>query len=297
MNSSFATVRSADFSGRFSVLKLPAHHYTSLENDMTQLTDKIMVSKSNGIGWIVLNQPEKKNAISFEMWEAIPRITEQFSDDDDVRVVILTGQGDQAFSSGADISQFGEKRSSASTTDEYNLTVKAAVAALDELAKPSIAMIQGYCIGGGASVAIHCDIRIAADNAVFGIPAAKLGLAYRWEDIYPLVQLIGPSFARELLYTGNRFNSKEAIQMGLINRVVPVAELESYVTEYAARIAANAPLTIHSANRTVAEALKDPEDRNLAEIERLTARCFDSDDYREGRQAFSEKRKPLFKGR
>ena len=263
---------------------------------MTQLTDKIRVSKSNGIGWIVLNQPEKKNAISFEMWEAIPRITEQFSDDDDVRVVILKGQGDQAFSSGADISQFGEKRSSASTTDEYNLTVKAAVGALDELVKPSIAVIQGYCIGGGASVAIHCDIRIAADNAVFGIPAAKLGLAYRWEDIYLLVQLIGPSFARELLYTGNRFNSNEAIQMGLINRVVPVAELESYVTEYAARIAANAPLTIHSANRTVAEALKDPEDRNLAEIERLTARCFDSDDYREGRQAFSEKRKPRFKG-
>jgi enoyl-CoA hydratase/carnithine racemase len=264
---------------------------------MTQLTDKIIVNKSNGIGWIILNQPEKKNAISFEMWEAIPRITEQFCDDDDVRVVILTGQGDQAFSSGADISQFEKKRSSKSTTDEYNLTVKAAVAALDQLAKPSIAMIQGYCIGGGTSVAVHCDIRIAADNAVFAIPAARLGLAYRWEDIYPLVQLIGPSFTRELLYTGSRFNSKEAIQMGLVNRVVPVAELKSYVTEYAARIAANAPLTIHSANRTVAEALKDPEQRDLAEIETLAARCFDSDDYREGRQAFSEKRKPRFKGR
>jgi enoyl-CoA hydratase len=264
---------------------------------MTELTDKIIVNKSNGIGWITLNQPEKKNAISFEMWEAIPRIMEQFSDEDDVRVVILTGQGDQAFSSGADISQFEKKRSSKSTTDDYNLTVKAAVTALDQLTKPSIAMIQGYCIGGGASVAIHCDIRIAADNAVFAIPAARLGLAYRWEDIYPLVQLIGPSFTREFLYTGSRFNSKEAIQMGLVNRVVPVAELESYVTEYAARIAANAPLTIYSANRTVAEAMKDPEQRDLAEIETLAARCFDSDDYREGREAFREKRKPHFKGR
>ena len=293
----FHTAQGVDVSGRFAAQKPPGVYYALLGNDMTKLTDKIIVNKSNGVGWIILNQPDKKNAISFEMWEAIPHITEQFSEDDDVRVVILRGQGGQAFSSGADISQFEEKRSSKSTTDRYNMTVKAAVAALDQLAKPLIAMIQGYCLGGGASVAIHCDIRIAADNAVFAIPVARLGLAYRWEDIYPLVQLIGPSFTRELLYTGSRFNAKEAIQMGLVNRVVPVAELESYVTEYAARIAANAPLTIHSANRTVAEALKDPEQRDLAEIETLAARCFDSDDYREGRQAFSEKRNPRFKGR
>ena len=263
---------------------------------MTVLTDKIKINKSNGVGWITLNQPQKKNAISFEMWEAIPHIAQRFSDDDDIRVVVVKGEGDQAFSSGADISQFENKRSSKSTTDEYNLTVKAAVAALDQLAKPLIAMIQGYCIGGGTSVAVHCDIRIAADNAVFAIPAAKLGLAYRWEDIYPLVQLIGPSFTRELLYTGNRFNATQAMQMGLINRVVPTAELESYVAEYTAGISANAPLTIHCANRTVAEALKDPEQRDLAEVEVLAARCFDSKDYQEGRQAFSEKRKPRFKG-
>ena len=264
---------------------------------MANITEKIIVEKNNGIAHLILNQPNKRNAISLEMWQGIENAAKNFSDDNEIRVVILRGAGDKAFSAGADISQFEEKRSSKEATDHYNRTVMAALDALDRSTKPTIAMIQGFCVGGGASVATHCDLRIAAENARFAIPAAKLGLAYRWEDIYPLVQLIGPTFTREILYTGRQFTAAEALQMGLVNRVVPTRELESYVADYASTIAGNAPLTVHAIKQTVRETLKDPQDRNLASIEELVQACFASDDYREGRAAFMEKRKPKFKGR
>ncbi|MCK5363782.1 MAG: enoyl-CoA hydratase/isomerase family protein, partial [Gammaproteobacteria bacterium] len=168
---------------------------------------------------------------------------------------------------------------------------------LTTIDKPTIAMIQGYCIGGGAGIALCCDLRIASEDARFGIPAAKLGLAYRWDDVYPLVQLVGASFAKEILFTGRQFSAEEALQMGLVNRVVPRSELESYAGEYAERIASNAPLTVRSAKRTIGEALKDPGDRNLDMVSELVDACFASDDYAEGRKAFMEKRKPEFKGR
>lgn len=264
---------------------------------MANITDKIIVEKNDDIGHLILNQPNKRNAISLEMWQGIESAAENFSDDNEIRVVVLSGAGDKAFSAGADISQFEENRTSKEATDHYNHIVKVALDALDHLNKPTIAMIQGFCVGGGASVATHCDLRIAAENARFAIPPAKLGLAYRWEDVYPLVQLIGPTFAREILYTGRLFTAAEALQMGLVNRVVPTGELESYVADYASTIAGNAPLTVHAIKQTVQETLKDPQDRNLPLIEELVKACFASDDYREGQAAFMEKRKPNFKGR
>lgn len=223
---------------------------------MANITDKIIVEKNDNIGHLILNQPNKRNAISLEMWQGIESVAENFSDDTEVRVVVLSGAGDKAFSAGADISQFEENRTSKEATDQYNHTVKVALDALDHLTKPTIAMIQGFCVGGGASVATHCDLRIAAENARFAIPPAKLGLAYRWEDVYSLVQLIGPTFAREILYTGRLFTASEALQMGLVNRVVPTGELESYVADYASTIAGNAPLTVHAIKQTVQETLK-----------------------------------------
>lgn len=263
---------------------------------MLPVTDKVIIEKNNGIGRLILNQPKKRNAISYEMWQNIGHAINQFSVDDDVRTVILCGAGNTAFSAGADISQFAEKRSTKDSIKDYDTAVMLALEALDNLTKPSIAMIQGYCVGGGASIVIHCDIRIAAEDAHFAIPAAKLGLAYGWDDVHLLVQLIGPAFAREILYTARKFNATEALQMGLVNRVVTKEELSSCVSEYASNIADNAPLTIYAIKQSVHEALKNPNDRDLDSIERLVDSCFSSKDYQEGRQAFLEKRKPNFKG-
>lgn len=264
---------------------------------MSEMTDKIIVEKSDGVGHFIFNQPQKHNAISYEMWQGVSQAMGDFAADDSLRVVVLSGAGEKAFSAGADISQFAEKRASKDAVDEYDRAALKAHEDLIYIDKPTIAMIQGYCIGGGAGVAMCCDLRIASEDARFAIPAAKLGLAYRWDDVYPLVQLVGASFAKEILFTGRQFSADEALNMGLVNRVVARAELEACVAEYAKRIASNAPLTIRAAKRTIGEALKDPGDRNLDEISELVDECFASEDYAEGRKAFMEKRKPEFKGR
>lgn len=264
---------------------------------MTASTTTILIKRDDGIGQVVLNQPDRHNAISFDMWQGISRAMVEFAGDDSVRVIVVRGAGEKAFSAGADISEFAEKRATKEGVAEYDRIAHMANRDLAGIDKPTIAMIQGYCIGGGAEVALCCDIRIACEDARFGIPAAKLGLAYRWEEVYPLVRLVGPSYAKEILFTGRQFSAAEALGMGLVNRVVPRTELESRVDEYARRIASNAPLTIRAAKRTIAEAMKDPEDRDLDTVRALIDECFESRDYAEGRQAFMQKRRPEFKGR
>jgi enoyl-CoA hydratase/carnithine racemase len=261
------------------------------------LTEKLRAVKEGGIGWIVFNNPARHNAVSLEMWESLTMVLRAYADDPQVRVIILKGEGEKAFVAGADISQFKEKRSSPEAVQHYNTTADESAEALRNCPKPTIAMIRGYCIGGGTGIAVNCDIRIAADDSRFGVPAAKLGLGYRFSGIKRLADVVGPSFAAEIFYTGRQFNAQEAVQMGLVNRVVPAAELESYTREFSNTVVNNAPLTIGAVKRSLLEYGKDPAERDLALCQSMVDACYASEDYKEGQSAFMEKRKPAFKGR
>jgi len=251
----------------------------------------------DGVGWITFNQPNKRNAVSFAMWQAIPEIIEYFAESDEVRVVVLKGAGDKAFVSGADISEFEEVRNTPEQVEIYEAATGAANFALKSLEKPLIAMIRGFCIGGGMAIALTADLRVTADDGQFGVPAAKLGLGYGYSGIKELMNIVGPSFAKEIFFTGGRFNAADAEMMGLVNRVVPVDELESLVTVIATTIAENAPLTVKAAKAAINEGTKNPDERQLGLVAAMVEACFNSEDYKEGRRAFMEKRKPDFRGK
>ncbi len=259
-------------------------------------TDKILSRKESGVGYLIFNNPERHNAVSLDMWQAAEAVLADFAADQAIRVVVLTGAGGKAFVSGADISKFESERSTKEAIDRYNVTVDRANSAIFEFPKPTIAMIRGYCIGGGVGLALCCDLRICADNSKFGVPAAKLGLGYGYKGVKRLVDVVGPSFAKEIFFTARQFTAVEALQMGLVNRVLPEAELEKYVKDYAEIISGNASMTVNSVKYIVGQALKPESERNLERCAELVAECFASNDYKEGRKAFMEKRKPVFTG-
>ena len=259
-------------------------------------TDKMLAEKEDHLGWITFNNPAKRNAVSLEMWQALGTIIKNFREDNDVRVVILKGAGDKSFVAGADISEFEKKRNSAAASEEYARQSADSHIQMYKLDKPLIAMIQGFCIGGGMAVALNADVRFATPDSKFGIPAAKLGLGYGYGGIRTLSDLVGPSCAKDIFFSARFLDAEEALRIGLINRIVPIDELESTVRDYANMIGSNAPLTIRAVKASVRELLKDPEKRDLEKVERMTSRCFDSKDYAEGRRAFMEKRKPVFTG-
>ena len=217
--------------------------------------------------------------------------------DPDIRVIVLRGAGDKAFVSGADISQFEAERSNHEANQRYNESASAATRALERLTKPAIAMIRGFCMGGGMVIALSCDLRIASDDAKFAIPAAKLGLGYGYEGVQRLVEVVGPTLTSEILFTARQFPAAEALAMGLLNRVTSVDELEQVVREYANMISHAAPLTLRAAKLAIKQTLQDPQRRKLDEVRAAVAACFDSEDYAEGRRAFAEKRKPRFQGK
>ena len=262
---------------------------------MTQ-TDKILARKDGNVGYLIFNNPERHNAVSMEMWDATRRILEEFATDENVRVVVVTGAGKKAFVSGADISKFGDERATLDAVAKYNELTEIAYAGIHDFPKPTIAMIRGYCIGGGVGIAVSCDMRICADNARFAVPAAKLGLGYDYPGLKRLIDVVGASFAKEIFFTARQFDAEEARLMGLANRVVPDVELDAYVKNYAEMIAANAPLTVGSVKFIAGEALKDEGKRDIARMAESVERCFASNDYVEGRTAFMEKRKPVFRG-
>jgi enoyl-CoA hydratase len=267
-------------------------------NDMSYVsgTERVKTWLDGSVLHIRFNNPEKHNALSVDMWEAIPPLLAKAERDDNVRMVVLSGEGGKAFVSGADISQFEDMRAAKEAVKRYEAMAEAALQGIYEFAKPTIACIQGYCIGGGMNVAICCDIRLAAENSIFSIPATRLGLGYRYSAMKNLTDLVGPGFAKDIFFTARRLDAAEALRIGLVNRVAPVAGLDALLAEYTAAITTGAPLTIKAGKRIIRDVLKaDDADMELAR--KLILDCFESEDYAEGRKAFMEKRKPTFKGK
>ncbi len=258
-------------------------------------TDNMLAEIDGPIGWMTFNKPSRRNAVSLDMWEAMPDILDRFEQDPAVRVVVLKGAGDVAFVSGADISQFEASRSSSEANEHYDRVLDNATKRLQECSKPTIAMIKGWCIGGGMAIAVSCDMRIAAESSKFGIPAARLGLGYGAPGVAKLMDLVGPAFTKEIFFTARHFSAAEAATMGLLNRVVADTDIESYTRQYCATIADNAPMTMHALKRTVGELIRG-EKADLSLCARLVDECFESQDFIEGRRAFMEKRRPVFRG-
>jgi len=258
----------------------------------------LLFHKEPPLAWITFNRPERRNAVNLEMWQALPGFVAQVAEDDDLRVLLIRGAGEEAFISGADISQFGKVRSDAATTVEYDRATGHALASLATLEKPVVAMINGICFGGGCSVAVMCDLRLCADDSRFCIPAARLGIAYPIErGVERLVHIVGAANATEILLTARVYNAQEAHHMGLVNRVLPKAELESYTRDYVLKLADNAPLSVAAHKFFVRESSKAANLRDMEKVRTLSARCFNSVDYKEGVAAFMEKRRPRFQGK
>jgi enoyl-CoA hydratase/carnithine racemase len=267
-------------------------------NDMAYKagTERVKTWLDGQVLHIRFNNPGKHNALSVDMWEALPPLLDKAAKDDGVRMVVLSGEGGKAFVSGADISQFEDMRAAKEAVKKYEAMAESALQGIYEFGKPTIACIQGYCIGGGVNVAICCDIRIASADSTFAIPAAKLGLGYRYSAMKNLTDLVGPGHAKDIFFTARRLDAAEALRIGLVNRVAEADKLDALLAEYTTAICQNAPLTIKAGKRIIRDVLKT-EDADMDLAKKLILDCFESDDYAEGRRAFMEKRKPVFKGK
>jgi enoyl-CoA hydratase/carnithine racemase len=256
---------------------------------------KLIAGRIGRIGVILLNNPEKRNAICLDMWQGISESLDLFSNDPEIRVLIYAGAGGRAFTAGADISEFATKRDSAEANQEYTRIISRGRLSMERFPKPSIACIEGYCIGGGMNLAMQTDLRVAAPNAIFGIPAARMGIAYPLEHMERLVSLVGPGRAKMMLLSARKFTAEEALQMGLIEMVAKT-DVKKESLELAESIAENAPLSVSAARFAVEELAKDEQQRNKAEMAHRIHQCLESKDYREAREAFKAKRSPAFIG-
>ncbi len=266
--------------------------------ELTLPTDKIQARVDGSAGHIVFNNPERYNAVSLEMWDAVDIALNAFRDDDQVRVVILSGAGGKAFVSGADISKFEKERGSKDATEHYNARLKVVYDTIEHFPKPTIAMINGHCIGGGLNLATCTDFRVASGKSRFSMPAAKLALGYPFDAIRRLVNAVGAANAKQMMFTAKAIDAEAALRVGLVQDVVEEADLESRVTELSHTIAGNAPLTIQAMKFIATQVMHpDPAARDLARCDEMVAACFASEDYKEGRRAFMEKRKPDFQGK
>lgn len=257
---------------------------------------ELITRKENAVGWVIFSNPAKFNAVTHDMWVALPKAIAAFDTDPEVRMIVIAGDGDKAFISGADISQFEKARGSAEAQAVYNRAVVDAYEAPVLCSKPVVAKIRGICMGGGLGLAAACDVRIAAEDATFRMPAARLGLGYNFTGINRFVQLLGAANTSDIFFSARKFGAADALAMGFLNRVVPVADLDREVAAYCELLVENAPLTMAAAKFAIRQTGMDPAAREMEQLARMLETCFNSEDYREGRRAFMEKRKPKFQG-
>ena len=269
-------------------------------NDMTDYvspTERVKAWRDCAVLHVRFNNPARHNALSLDMWEALPPLLDKAEKDERVRLVVFSGEGTKAFISGADISQFEDMRAAKEAVKRYEQVAESALMGIHDFGKPTIAAIRGYCLGGGVNVAISCDIRIASSDSMYSIPATRLGLGYRYSALKNLVDLVGPGYAKDIFFTGRRLTAAEAQAIGLVNNVAEPDKLDAMLAEYITAISTGAPLTIKAGKRIIREILKPDADVDMDLCRRLILDCFESEDYAEGRKAFMEKRKPVFKGK
>lgn len=258
---------------------------------------QIIGRKDGAIGTLVFDHPKKRNAVSLDMAKRVPEVMSDLVADPAIRVIVVTGSGDASFVSGMDVSEFEAKRSTAAENAAYYATVSGMYRAVRHAEKPTVAAIRGFCMGGGMAIACGCDLRICSDDSQFAIPAARLGLGYAGAYTQWVVEAIGPAYAKEMLLTARRYSAAEARHMGLVHASTPAHEFDAFCADYVARIAENAPLSMKAAKRIIDDVIGGLDKEGQERADRLVAACSDSEDYKEGRRAFMEKRPPKFFGR